>query len=118
DVLVLDMAECRRAQSQRRASQLGIRDDLYPEDVGESGSTVAAKGAEDEILAFLVKDQYSAEHGACLCDLAELPGVKEVGRTTNIEMHAAVHRSSPICLGRFTSTPSRLSLPSTPLRPP
>jgi hypothetical protein len=38
------------------------------------------KGAEDEILAFLVKDQYSAEHGSCLCNLAELPGVKEVRR--------------------------------------
>ena len=82
------MAKSRRAQSQRRASQLGIRDDLYPEDVGEPGSTVAAKGAEDKILAFLVKDQYSAEHGACLYDVAELPGVMEVRRIANIKIHA------------------------------
>jgi len=82
------MAKSRRAQSQRRTSQLGIRDDLYPEDIGESGSTVAAKGAEDKILAFLVEDQYSTEHGACLCDVADLPGVMEVRRIGNIKILA------------------------------
>jgi hypothetical protein len=35
---------------------------LNPEDIGKSRSAVIAKGAEDEILAFLVEDQYAGEH--------------------------------------------------------
>jgi len=35
---------------------------LNPEDIGKSRSAVIAKGAEDEILAFLVEYQYAGEH--------------------------------------------------------
>lgn len=81
---------------------------MYPKDVGESGSTVATKGAEDEILAFLVKDQYSAEHGSCLCNLAELSGVKEVRRNCQ---HKDATELSNLSWQIYT-------YPSTPLRPP
>jgi hypothetical protein len=92
------MAESRRAQSQRRASQLGIRDDLYPEDVGEPRSTVATKGAEDKIFALLVEDQYSAKHGACLCDLVDVPdAIRKLGE---FAQHAhGPSGSSATCLG-------------------
>lgn len=55
DVFMFDMAEGGRAQCEDWAPNLGIRDDLNAKDICKSWSTVAAKCAEDEVLAFLVE---------------------------------------------------------------
>ncbi len=60
---MLDMAEGRGPESEDWGADLGIGDDLNAEDVGEAGPTVISKGAEDEIFAFLIEDQYAGEHG-------------------------------------------------------
>ena len=56
DVLMLDMAEGRGAESEDGGADLGVGDDLNAEDVGEAGAAVVAEGAEDEVFAFLVED--------------------------------------------------------------
>lgn len=60
---MLDMAEGGRAQGQDGRADLGIGDDLDAKDVGQTRTAVVAKGTEDEILAFLVEDEDSGEHG-------------------------------------------------------
>jgi hypothetical protein len=45
---------------------------LDAKNVREAWSTVAAEGAEDEVFAFLVENQYSAEHVADLLDLSRV----------------------------------------------
>lgn len=55
DVLVLDMAEGRRAQGQDRRADLRIGDDLDAEDVGKARAAVATEGAKYEVLALLIE---------------------------------------------------------------
>lgn len=55
DILMLDMAEGRRAQGQDRRAYLRIGDDLDPEDVGKARAAVAAEGAKYEVLALLIE---------------------------------------------------------------
>ncbi len=59
---MLDMAKGRRAESEDRRPDLGIGDDLYAKHIGKAGSTIVAKGAEDEVLALLIEDQDAGEH--------------------------------------------------------
>lgn len=59
---MFDVAESRRPKSEYRGANLGIGDDLDAEDVGEPWSAVVSKGAEDEVLAFLVEYQDTGEH--------------------------------------------------------
>lgn len=63
---MLDMAESGEAESEDWGANLGIGDDLDAEDVGEAGSAVVSKGAEDQIFALLVEDQYAGEHSEWL----------------------------------------------------
>lgn len=63
DILVLDMAEGSRAQGKDRRADLRIGDDLDAEDVGKTRATIAAEGAENQVLALLIKDQDPREHG-------------------------------------------------------
>lgn len=66
DVLVLDMAEGGASEGEDRRPDLGVRDHLNPEDVGQAGSAVVAEGAEDEVLALLVEDEDAGQHvGGC-----------------------------------------------------
>ena len=59
---MLDMAKGGRAESENRRADLGIGDDLYAKHIGKAGSAIVAKGAEDEVLAFLIEDQDAGEH--------------------------------------------------------
>ena len=59
---MLDMAKGRRAESEDGRADLGIGDDLYAEHICKAGSTIVAKGAEDEVLALLIEDQNAGEH--------------------------------------------------------
>lgn len=61
-ILMFDVAESRRPKSEYRGANLGIGDDLDAEDIGEPWSAVVSKGAEDEVLAFLVEYQDTGEH--------------------------------------------------------
>lgn len=56
------MAERRRSQRQNGRAHLGVGNDLDAEDVGQARPAITAKGAEDEILAFLVEDENAGEH--------------------------------------------------------
>lgn len=56
------MTECCRAEREDGGADLCIGYHLDAEDVGEAGPAVVAKGAEDEILAFLVEDEDAGEH--------------------------------------------------------
>lgn len=47
NILVLDMAEGCGSESEDRGPHLGVGNDLDAENVGQSWSTVVAKGAED-----------------------------------------------------------------------
>lgn len=62
DVLVLDVAEGGAAEGEDGRPDLGVRDDLDAEDVGETGPAVVPKGAEDEVLALLVEDEDAGQH--------------------------------------------------------
>lgn len=57
------MAESRTSERQDRRADLGVGDDLYTEDIGEAGAAVVPEGAEDEVLALLVEDEDSRQHG-------------------------------------------------------
>lgn len=63
DILMLDMAESCRAQRQYRRSDLRIGYDLYAKDISQSGAAIVAKGAEDQVLPFLVEDEDAGQHG-------------------------------------------------------
>ena len=54
---MLDMAEGCRSECENRRANLCIGDDLDAEDVCEPWTAIISKGAEDEILAFLVEDE-------------------------------------------------------------
>ena len=56
------MTECGRTEREDRTSDLRIGDDLDAEDVCQTWTAVISKGAEDEILAFLIEDKNSGEH--------------------------------------------------------
>jgi len=56
------MAEGGGAQGEDGAPHLRVRDDLNAEDICEPRSTVAAKCAEDEVLALLIEDKNAAQH--------------------------------------------------------
>ena len=53
---MLDMTEGSAAEGEDRGADLRVRDDLDAEDVGKARPAVIAKGAEDEVLALLIKD--------------------------------------------------------------
>lgn len=57
------MAEGCRAKRENGGAYLGVGDDLDAEDVGKARAAVVAKGAKDEVLALLVEDEDSREHG-------------------------------------------------------
>jgi len=50
------MAERCLAEREQRRADLRVRDDLDAKDVGKAWAAVAAEGAEDKVLAFLVED--------------------------------------------------------------
>lgn len=54
---MLDMAEGRRSECKDWGADLCIGDDLDTEDVCEPWAAIISKGAEDEVLAFLVEDE-------------------------------------------------------------
>ena len=54
---MFDMAKGRRSEGEDRRADLCIGDDLDAEDVCEPGAAVISKGAEYEILAFLIEDE-------------------------------------------------------------
>lgn len=56
------MAKGRLAKRQQRRADLGVGNNLDAKDVGEARAAVAAEGAEDEVLAFLVEDEDAGEH--------------------------------------------------------
>jgi hypothetical protein len=58
-VLVLDMAECRRAEREDGRPDLRVGYYLDAEHVGEPWAAIIAKGTEDEVLTLLVEYQYS-----------------------------------------------------------
>jgi hypothetical protein len=62
NIFVLDMAEGCGAQGEDGAPHLRVRNDLNAEDICKPWSTVATKGAEDEVLAFLIEDKDAAQH--------------------------------------------------------
>lgn len=54
-ILMLNMAERRRAKRQDGRSDLGVGYDLDAEDVCEAGTAIVAKSAEYKVFAFLIK---------------------------------------------------------------
>lgn len=63
---MFNVTECGRTECEDRTSDLRIGDDLDAEDVCEAWTAVISKGAEDEILAFLIENEDSGEHLAVL----------------------------------------------------
>lgn len=59
---MLNMAKGRGAQSEDGRADLRVGDDLDAEDVGQAGAAFGAKGAEDEVFAFLVEEKNAGEH--------------------------------------------------------
>lgn len=59
---MFDVTECGGAEREDRGADLSIGDDLDAKDIGEAGAAVIAKGAEYEILPFLIEDQDAGEH--------------------------------------------------------
>ena len=62
DVLVLNMAESCRAQGQDGRPDLGVRDDLNAKDISKARAAILSKGAEDQILPFLIEDEDTGKH--------------------------------------------------------
>lgn len=53
---MFDMAESCASKGKDRRADLGVRDYLDAEDVGETGTAVVAEGAEYEVFALLIED--------------------------------------------------------------
>lgn len=92
DILMLHMAEGRATQREYWRPDLRIRNDLNAKDVpvmaavsmlhreGGAGSSreawtrIGAEGTEDQVLAFLIEDQYSRNHD---CDAVSWRGASD-----------------------------------------
>lgn len=57
------MAERRRSERQDRRPHLRVRDHLDAEHVGEARPAIVTECTEYQILAFLVEDQDTGQHG-------------------------------------------------------
>jgi hypothetical protein len=66
------MAECGASEGEDRRADVGIRDDLDTEDVGEAGAAVGSEGAKDEVFAFLVEDQDAGYHDAWIVEIWDI----------------------------------------------